>query len=259
MADNSLERMLAVLDLFQESRLEWAPEEMIEALGYSRSTLYRYLKMLSDAGLVTSLPNRGYTLGPRVIELDYLIRNSDPVIVAGRPLLVQLAARFPGTALIVRRFKDKVLCVHHEQSRQDARSSYARGRPMPISRGATARAILAFLPRQQLVPIIEANLRDFSDVGLGASLEQVLQNLRKTRRDGYAIAHGEVTPGVYGIAAPVFDAGNAVVASVCMTIEDRRVGPEVLSTISEHIKFSASVLSTALAERDHETQRVVGS
>lgn len=252
MADNSLERMLAVLDVFDEARLEWSSEDLMEALGYSRSTLYRYLKILSDSGFLTSLPNRGFTLGPRVIELDYLIRNSDPVIVAGRPLLVQLAARFPGTALIVRRFKDQALCVHFEQSRHDTRTSYARGRPMPISRGATARAIVAHLPRTQLVPIIEAHLDDFRDIGLGEDVDAVLLAMREVRRTGYVIAHGEVTPGVYGIAAPVFDAGQAVVASISLTIDERRVSRTELEAIADHIRFSASVLSTALADQLRE-------
>lgn len=244
---------MAVLDLFREERLEWTPDEMMAELGYSRSTLYRYLKILGDAGMLSSLPNRGFTLGPRVIELDHLIRNSDPIIVSGRPLLVQLAARFPGTALLVRRFKDKILCVHHEQSQQDARTSYARGRLMPISRGAIARSMLAFLPRHQLLPIIEQHQRDYAAIGLGATPEEVIAKLKVVRKDGYATAHGEVTPGVYGISSPVFDAGNAVVAALCLTIEDGGIAESDLPRIGDHVKFAAATLSTALS--DHHQAR----
>ena len=60
---NSLERLQAVLEVFTEDRLEWTPEELMEELGYSRPTLYRYLKILKDAGFLTSMPNTGFTLG----------------------------------------------------------------------------------------------------------------------------------------------------------------------------------------------------
>ena len=74
------ERILAILDLFREERPEWSPEEMMHTLGYSRPTLYRYLKTLKDAGYLVSLPGQGLTLGPRVTELDFLMQRSDPLI-----------------------------------------------------------------------------------------------------------------------------------------------------------------------------------
>ena len=39
------------------------------------------------------------------------------------------------------------------------------------------------------------------EVGLGEDLDAVLNVFREVRRAGYAVAHGEVTPGVIGVAA----------------------------------------------------------
>src|ERR1044072_8160978 len=101
-AVNSLERLQAVLEVFTEDRLEWTPEELMEELGYSRPTLYRYLKILKDSGFLTSMPNTGFTLGPRVVEMDYLLRKSDNLILSGTPYLQKLTARYECTALLVR-------------------------------------------------------------------------------------------------------------------------------------------------------------
>ena len=57
---NSLERMVALLDLFEESPSGWTFERIHSRLGYTRSTLYRYLKILSDAELLSSLPEAGF-------------------------------------------------------------------------------------------------------------------------------------------------------------------------------------------------------
>ena len=76
-ADSSLARMLGVLDLFSEQRLHWSAEDIGEALGVSLPTSYRYLKTLSDAGLLQRRPDAQFTLGPRIVEFDRQIRLRD--------------------------------------------------------------------------------------------------------------------------------------------------------------------------------------
>ena len=63
--NNSLERMLGVLNVFDEAHPEWTPEELQERLGYSRPTLYRYLKTLKETGLIVSVREAAYTLARR--------------------------------------------------------------------------------------------------------------------------------------------------------------------------------------------------
>ena len=236
-AANSLERVLAVLEVFSEERLEWTPEELMKELGYSRPTLYRYLKSLREAGFL--MPTHGgFTLGPKVVEMDFLMRKSDVLVTGGLSYLRELTAAHPCTALLVRWYGNKMLCVASETSATNPTSSYPRGRPMPLGRGAIARSIIAFLPRQRLMPLIERNLADLRSVGLGKTTEEVYLSLKKVRRSGFAVAYGEVTPGAVGIAAPIFDAGGHPVASLCLTISGSlltgslidRIGPQVQRT-----------------------------
>ena len=244
---NSFERMLAILGLFTEDQLEWTPEALMARLGYSRPTLYRYLKNLRDHGFLVGRPNSGFTLGPKVVEMDFLLRRSDPLVLEGRPFLQKLAASYPCTAFLARWYGDKVLCVLSEQSAIDLTSSYPRGRPMPIGRGATSRSIMAFLPRRQLMPLIEARLEDFRAVGFGSDIAEVLKGLAEIRRAGVASAHAEVTPGVVGVAAPIFDAGKAPVGSLTLTISEKRVDGALLPRLEEDVRMAAATLSEILA------------
>jgi DNA-binding IclR family transcriptional regulator len=182
---NSLERVLAVLEVFSEERLEWTPEDLMRELGYSRPTLYRYLKILKDAGFLMSTRDSGVTLGPKVVEMDYLTRRSDPLVLRGVPYLKQLTAAYSCTAMVLRWYGNKILCVASESSTKKPISSYPRGRPMPLGRGAIARSILALLPRPRLVPLIERNLADLRAVGLGDTADDVLKSLRKVRKAGF--------------------------------------------------------------------------
>jgi DNA-binding IclR family transcriptional regulator len=138
-----------VLDLFSKGRPLCTPDELMQELGYTRPTLYRYLKSLKDCGPLMSTRGDRLTLGPRVVEMDYLSRRADPLAAACLPHLTQLTDTHPSTGLIVRWYGDKMLCVASQSSTPNPVSSYPRGRPMPMGRGAIARSIMAFLPKQQ--------------------------------------------------------------------------------------------------------------
>ena len=60
----SLAKMLTILDLFSTAEPMWSTAAIIEALATSRSTGYRYIKTLHDAGLLTTVRNGYDSLGP---------------------------------------------------------------------------------------------------------------------------------------------------------------------------------------------------
>lgn len=244
------ERILAILDKFTETRSDWTSEALMAELGYSRPTLYRYLKTLKDAGFLVSLPNAGYTLGPRVTELDFLMRRSDPLVRLSANALRRLVATYPCAALLMRWYGQKILCIASEKSAADSPSSYSRGRPMPLARGAISRAILAFLPRREQIPIIEDLIGEFAQIGIGGTVSEVLDTMRNIRRAGYAVAHGEVTSGVIGIAAPILAGERAPVAAICMTVKARDAdSPEVVDAMCHEIlQLSLSISRELIRE-----------
>jgi DNA-binding IclR family transcriptional regulator len=90
---SGMARVLAILDVFSRERSSWSPEEINQALGYSRPTGYRYVKELVGAGLLQKTSAGRYSLGPRIIELDYEIRQSDPILIASTNIMAELAAQ----------------------------------------------------------------------------------------------------------------------------------------------------------------------
>lgn len=239
---NSQDRVLALLDLFSESRPLWTPDELMRELGYTRPTLYRYLKSLRDSGLLMSTRGGRYALGPRVVEMDYLSRRADPLVAAAAPHLARLTAAHPCTALIVRWYGDKMLCVTSQSSAPNPVSSYPRGRPMAMGRGAIARSIMAFLPKPQLMPLLERYAGDLRQIGVGATQEEVLAAFKRIRRAGVAVAFGEVTPGAVGIAAPILDAGYPT-ASLCVTIGGQQARGELIDRIGAEVREAARLIA----------------
>ncbi|MGY3615202.1 DNA-binding IclR family transcriptional regulator [Bradyrhizobium sp. USDA 10063] len=239
---NSQDRVLGVLELFSEARPLWTPDELMGELGYTRPTLYRYLKSLRESGLLMSVRGGRFALGPKVVEMDYLSRRADPLVAAAAPHLERLTAAHPCTALIVRWYGDKMLCVASQSSAPHPVSSYPRGRPMPMGRGAIARSIMAFLPKRSLAPLLARYADDLRSVGVGATAEEVATVLKRIRRAGVAVAFGEVTPGAIGIAAPILDA-NYPVASLCLTIAGQHANGGLIDRISGEVRETAQSIS----------------
>ena len=245
----SLERMMAILDYFEGDTIEWTMEALHAELGYTRSTLYRYLKVLTDAGLLTSLSDVGYTLGPRIAELDYQMRERDPLINASRPVMTALVDEIPGIALLCRRYRDRVLCVHQEQGTQSFQSNYERGLARPLLKGAASRIILAFMPALMIRKLYEASGEAFAEAGLGASLTEVRAALRVIRQTGWDISAGHVTPGVTGIAAPIFDRRNNVLGSLSLTLGQPGLSHDRALSVADRVMFCAGIVTRAVSHK----------
>lgn len=110
---NSLRRMLDVLSLFKPDQAVIDVELICSQLGYAPASAYRYVRELSDVGLLVRLP-RGYALGPRVIELDRLMTEYHPLLSSSRDLTQHLVEQTGLSVLISELYGSTVISIHHE-------------------------------------------------------------------------------------------------------------------------------------------------
>jgi DNA-binding IclR family transcriptional regulator len=244
---NSLEKMLSILDIVEDTAGGLSADDILGMVGLTRSTLYRYLKVLTDAGLLTSLPDVGYTLGPRIVELDYKMRMRDPLITASRPVMQELVRSIPGIALLCRKYKEKVLCVHQEAGTDDFHSNYERGHARPLLKGAASRIILAHTPTRSVTRIYEKQPESFAEAGFGQSLTEVKTRLARLRQAGFDMSSGQITPGVTGVAAPLFDSQGNCVGSLALTLGRPMLEAKEAAMIAERVTFCAGIVSKTIA------------
>jgi DNA-binding IclR family transcriptional regulator len=247
MPSSSLEKMLSVLEFVEDRGQVDGMEEMLEGLNLTRSTLYRYVRTLVEFGLLATSPGAGYTLGPRIVELDFKIRARDPVILASHPLMTQLVQTVPGIALLCRRYRDKVLCVHQVTGAVGFVSTYERGRARPLLKGAASLVILANMPTAQIAKLIHHDAAGFAEAGLGDSLKAVRSTLRSIRQRGWQASESQVVAGVTGIAAPIFDSGDHVMGSLSLTVGRTGLTPGEVADIASRVVYCAQVVSGALS------------
>ncbi|HBF29590.1 helix-turn-helix domain-containing protein [Rhizobium sp.] len=210
-----LDRFVDILRLFDQTKSDWTIQEMAVATDVPASTVYRTVRELVAQGFLDSSIEAHYRLGAAFIEFDRRLRISDPLIREGDPMLADIinAAQIPCVAVLARLYRDQVICVADHRSGSDAvETSYERGNPMPLLRGATSKVILAQLPKARLGKVVKAADQDPS------LKEDMIAQLTMIRRQGYAITRSEVDEGLVGIAVAVSCPSAAIHASMSVII-----------------------------------------
>jgi DNA-binding IclR family transcriptional regulator len=250
MAVTTSDRLLNLLGLFTIERPEWTVEAAAQEAGLAVSTAYRYFRSLNKAGLIASFVTGRYVLGPAIIQYDRQIRLLDPLTTTAQPIMSRLSKQMSPHALILlcRLFHNQVMYVHQEAGRlAHFATSFERGRSMPLSRGSGSKIILAHIPQRSVKGLYANSEAEFKRAGLGATWKDVRTSLRKLREAGVAITHGEVDPGLTGLAVPVFDQTRTVVGSLNFVLEPKRVTPKVIADATVRLHKASKQITWALS------------
>lgn len=214
-----ISRVAAILNLFEERKPLVAIEEIALALDVSMPSAYRYAGDMMHAGLLSRTSGR-YRLGPKIIELEYLIRSYDPIIRAGRDLMNSLADSTGCNVLLCNVYGETIVNVFHAEGKRPMRVTYTKGLAMPLFRGSQAHIILACMDRRKLKRLYESAASDpsqFADAqAIGSDWTAFSKALRQIRNQGYYVSRGELDSDVTGIAAPVFGEGQEILGSLVL-------------------------------------------
>jgi DNA-binding IclR family transcriptional regulator len=222
MSPSVISRVLAILNLFRAGRPWISIDDIAAALGVSPASAYRYASELSQGGLLSRTSGR-YRLGPKIIELEYLVREYDPIIQAAQDLMNGIAELTGQNVLLCNVYDGAVVNVAHVAGRHSPRLTYTRGLPLPPFRGAQAHIILAHTERRKLRKRYESAAADpalASDVAaIGADWRAFAAQMKEVRARGYYISRNQLDQGVTGIAAPVFGEDGEIVGSLVLSMD----------------------------------------
>lgn len=235
------ERAFKLLGLFSIERPTWTAEQIASKLDVAVSSAYRLIGSLSKAGLVDAITPGQYVLGPGIIQLDRQIQLTDPLLRAAVPVMNEMITMAPpgSTILLCRAFRDHVLCVHQVIGGPQTPVSYERGRPRPLFRGATSKAILAFMPPRALKRLYGTYAEDIKSAGLGQRWSEFLGTLRGWRKAGYVLANSEVDRGRFGIAAPVLNGDRNAIGSLSYVIDADKADERTINRLAPLIMATA--------------------
>jgi DNA-binding IclR family transcriptional regulator len=246
---SSLAKMLQILQLFSEKEPVWSTAAIIETLEASRSTGYRYIKTLHDAGLLNAARNGYYTLGPGIIEMDLQIRLTDPLLLASHGVLEDLVDKIGHSALLCTAYHDSVLCIGEARAPQSPENRFSRGQRRPLFQGAVSKVILAYLPHHRLKAIYPRQRMEIESAGLGGDWSEFRAALGQIKKDGYSLTKGEFNPGVYSVAAPILTDQKTSLGSVGVAWNEKERRDVDVEHAVLAVKQAATTISDRLMEK----------
>jgi DNA-binding IclR family transcriptional regulator len=243
-----LVRGLVVLQAFSPERPQLSLRELANAVGVTRSAVFRIAYTLVELGFLTHHPaTRSYTLGPAVLRLGYGYLASRELVQVALPHLEALRDRTGWSAhLGVLEGRDLVYLLR-VPTRQGLASIVHVGSRLPAHATSMGRVLLAALDEVEIVQLY----RDAQLAGVSAStatsLTALLTQLREDRERGHVAHIGGFEAGVASAAAPLRDVSGRVVAAInvsaASTLTDEA---EIAERILPQLLSAAATLSRAL-------------
>jgi DNA-binding IclR family transcriptional regulator len=244
------DKVLSILGLFSLERSEWTVEQAAQAIGQPVSTTYRHFAVLAKAGLIDSFRAGRYVLGPAAIQLDWLIRQTDPLLGAAQPAMKFLSGAVdqPAVVLLCRYYRHQVMCIDQATTGNPTFApSYQRGRLMPLTTGAASKIILATLSDRAKKSLQARHGEEFAAAGLGSNWPELRASLAQIRDAGVSVTRGEVDEGLIGVSAPILISEGAPLGSISYVVVDDKTGQKSLDQMTRMLKSAAAQITAALA------------
>lgn len=241
--------VVALLQLIGRHASPQPAAALARELGLPRSTTYRLLGVLRDAGLVTHAENdQRWGLGPAAYELGSAYSRQAPLQRISRPVLARLIDATTHNAHLAVLHGRDVLYVIEERAPRRPSLVTDVGVRLPASLTASGLAMLAALPSQQVRALFPSRDSFVQRQGRGpASLTALQSELAQVRRRGYAVESDSVTAGFASFAAAVLDHNALPVAGIAVTYPHADT-PET-APLAEAVIAAAAELSTRLGHR----------
>jgi len=206
-----------LLCLGEGDRFKMRLTDICKQVGIHKSKGHTILNTLMKFGLVEKDPHaKTYSLGPALIFLSrYVLENLNYTDIVS-PFLEDLARGTNGTALFGLINGEHVFIVAKREGNQNIGFSTQLGHRFHITLGAHGRAIVAFLPEKDREKILAKRKVYFYGDRSRLNIKRLRDDLKKSRELGFAHDHGDITPGVNVISAPVFNIGEEVVGCVIL-------------------------------------------
>jgi DNA-binding IclR family transcriptional regulator len=133
-------RVLAVLQAFSPQHHTLTARELAEVTAIPLPSMYRYIALLRDTGLLIGDDHGAYHLSPRFISLARAAEAAETLIDLADPVMRDLVRECGETVIFVRLIAKVPICVHRVESEHHLRATFEPGQPLPLLRdGSTSR------------------------------------------------------------------------------------------------------------------------
>jgi IclR family KDG regulon transcriptional repressor len=239
----AVERALDILLCFTREEPTRSLTQIAESIHMSKTTVHRLLATLESKRFITRDKVTGfYRLGFRFIEMASLVLQDVDLHRWARPYLKALSEECGETVDLSILDGSHVMYLEVIESPQRVKIAAAVGQRLPATFTASGKALLAYMPEEQVRSIIEKNLAEHPDRS-PLSTPGILADLKLTAERGYAISEQEYEEDINAVAVPIFDAGNRPIASIAIVGPSFRFTKDRLPALGEAIRKMTRIIA----------------
>ena len=209
----------------------------------SKTTVHRLLTTLENKRFITRDKATGlYRLGLRFIEMASLVLQDVELHRWSQPYLQRLSQEYGETVDLSILDASHVIYLEVIESPHRLKLAAAVGQRLPAYFTASGKALLAYMPADQVRKIIGENLTEYADSN-PVSIPDMLADLKATAERGYAISEQEYEKDINAVAAPIFDSEKRPVASIAIVGPSFRLTRDRLPLLGEALRKMTETIS----------------
>ena len=217
----SLDRGLAVIRAFDAENPQLTLSDVARATGLNRASARRFLHTLVELGYVRT-DGRLFALRPKILELGYAYLSSLSLPEVAMPHLEQLDERVHESSSVSVLDGEEVVYVARVPTRRIMRIAIAVGTRFPAYATSMGRVLLAGQSDEWLDGYLASARLQRITPNTITDAKRLRAELRRIRRDGYALVDQELEEGLRSLAAPIRDADGRAVAAVNVSAHTSR-------------------------------------
>jgi DNA-binding IclR family transcriptional regulator len=236
---SSVQKAARLLCAFSREEREFGVRELARRLGLGKSATHRLLATLAAEHLVEQDRTTGrYRLGLKIYELGTLVPTHRDLHEAAAVCIDELHDRTRETVQVAVLDGAEVVYIERREGARTLRTFDRFGHRNYASCTATGKVLLAWLPQAERGRLLAGDLPARTRFSITDPAE-LLEQLERARRLGYAENVQETDPEIASVAAPIRGPLGAVVAAISVA------GP--LSTLSgvTRRRYLAATIDTA--------------
>lgn len=215
-----VDRVLHVLAGVARSGKPVSAKQIAAMVQQPVSTVYRHLASLKKWGLLQEHMNSGtFEPGPTGVQLAWGFDQNSNLVSQSREEISSLVERSGESVGLLVYINGEMVCIAMEESTQPLRCSFTKGRSHALLKGASAKSLLAFMPRKLQQKLMAEKMSGQPDEA--AALEAQLEEIR---RRGYSTSESEVDLGVWGVSVPLLTPNGRLEGTITLMAPALRVG-----------------------------------
>lgn len=201
----AVERALDVLLCFSSRTPELTMSQISEKIGINKSTVHRLLSTLERKRFVERDPSSGaYRPGLRLLQISSLAMEHNNIRRLAAPFLQDLCKQYRENVNLALLDGSDVIYLDVIEGSQRVKLAAIPGQRLPAFCTASGKAILAFLPDDEVKRVLERGMPKYTQATQTSS-EKFFEDMAEVRERGFAISEQEFEDGINAVAVPIRD------------------------------------------------------